>query len=95
MIGCSTGERYVRDMRWLESESDMNRESWRGSDEIEVLVLEGQLMKPAPKEFLKALFKNVPVLETEPEQLRDRTAPTFDHTGEGRAFCFGLINGGR
>ena len=38
---------YARDTRWLRSGSDMNREFWRGSDEIEVLVLEGQLMKLA------------------------------------------------
>ncbi|MEI8312955.1 MAG: succinylglutamate desuccinylase/aspartoacylase family protein [Verrucomicrobiota bacterium] len=38
---------YARDTRWLKSGSDMNREFWRGSDEIEVLVLEGQLMKLA------------------------------------------------
>lgn len=35
------------DARWLKSGADMNREFWRGSDEIEVLVLEGQLMKLA------------------------------------------------
>ncbi len=38
---------YARDTRWLKSGADMNREFWRGSDEIEVLVLEGQLMKLA------------------------------------------------
>lgn len=38
---------YSRDARWLKSGADMNREFWRGSDEIEVLVLEGQLMKLA------------------------------------------------
>ncbi|MEI6493751.1 MAG: succinylglutamate desuccinylase/aspartoacylase family protein [Verrucomicrobiota bacterium] len=38
---------YAHDARWLKSGSDMNREFWRGSDEIEVLVLEGQLMKLA------------------------------------------------
>ena len=38
---------YAHDTRWLKSGSDMNREFWRGSDEIEVLVLEGQLMKLA------------------------------------------------
>lgn len=38
---------YTRDARWLKSGADMNREFWRGSDEIEVLVLEGQLMKLA------------------------------------------------
>lgn len=36
---------YTRDARWLRSGADMNREFWRGTDEIEVLVLEGQLMK--------------------------------------------------
>jgi len=38
---------YAHDTRWLKSGADMNREFWRGSDEIEVLVLEGQLMKLA------------------------------------------------
>ena len=38
---------YAHDTRWLKSGSDMNREFWRGSDEMEVLVLEGQLMKLA------------------------------------------------
>jgi hypothetical protein len=38
---------YARDARWLKSGADMNREFWRGSDEIEVLLLEGQLMKLA------------------------------------------------
>jgi len=38
---------YARDARWLKSGADMNREFWRGSDESEVLVLEGQLMKLA------------------------------------------------
>lgn len=38
---------YAHDARWLKSGADMNREFWRGSDEIEVLVLEGQLMKLA------------------------------------------------
>lgn len=38
---------YTHDARWLRSGEDMNREFWRGSDEIEVLVLEGQLMKLA------------------------------------------------
>lgn len=38
---------YSRDTRWLKSGADLNREFWRGSDEIEVLVLEGQLMKLA------------------------------------------------
>ena len=37
----------AHDTRWLKSGADMNREFWRGSDEIEVLVLEGQLMKLA------------------------------------------------
>lgn len=36
---------FSRGTRWLKSGADMNREFWRGSDEIEVLVLEGQLMK--------------------------------------------------
>ncbi|MEI6033637.1 MAG: succinylglutamate desuccinylase/aspartoacylase family protein [Verrucomicrobiae bacterium] len=38
---------YSHDARWLKSGEDMNREFWRGSDEIEVLMLEGQLMKLA------------------------------------------------
>ncbi|MDX2080021.1 MAG: succinylglutamate desuccinylase/aspartoacylase family protein [Terrimicrobiaceae bacterium] len=38
---------FSRQARWLKSGADMNREFWRGSDEIEVLVLEGQLMKLA------------------------------------------------
>ena len=38
---------FSRDVRWLKSGADMNREFWRGTDEIEVLVLEGQLMKLA------------------------------------------------
>ena len=38
---------YSHDTRWTKSGSDLNREFWRGSDEIEVLVLEGQLMKLA------------------------------------------------
>ena len=38
---------YRNDVRWLKTGADMNREFWRGSDEIEVLVLEGQLMKLA------------------------------------------------
>ncbi len=38
---------YSHDTRRLKSGADMNREFWRGSDEIEVLVLEGQLMKLA------------------------------------------------
>lgn len=38
---------YRHDARWLKSGADMNREFWRGSDEVEVLVLEGQLMKLA------------------------------------------------
>ena len=33
--------------RWLKSGADMNREFWRGSSEIEVLMLEGQLMRLA------------------------------------------------
>jgi hypothetical protein len=36
---------YSQDARWLRSGADMNREFWRGSSEIEVLLLEGQLMK--------------------------------------------------
>ena len=38
---------YRNDTRLLKTGVDMNREFWRGSDEIEVLVLEGQLMKLA------------------------------------------------
>ena len=38
---------YTRHARWLRSGADMNREFWRGSDEIEVLLLEGQLMRLA------------------------------------------------
>ncbi|MFZ4598042.1 MAG: peptidase M14 [Terrimicrobiaceae bacterium] len=38
---------YTRRARWLKSGADMNREFWRGSDEIEVLHLEGQLMRLA------------------------------------------------
>jgi len=38
---------FARNARWLKSGADMNREFWRGSDEIEVLILEGQLMKLA------------------------------------------------
>ncbi len=38
---------FSRRARWLQSGADMDREFWRGSDEIEVLVLEGQLMKLA------------------------------------------------
>ena len=38
---------FARDARWLKSGADMNREFWRGSSEIEVLVLEGQLMRLA------------------------------------------------
>jgi hypothetical protein len=38
---------YTQDARWLRSGADMNREFWRGSDEIEVLLLEGQLMRLA------------------------------------------------
>ena len=38
---------FERDARWLKSGADMNREFWRGSEEAEVLVLEGQLMKLA------------------------------------------------
>jgi len=34
-----------RSTRWLKSGADMNREFWRGSSEIEVLMLEGQLMR--------------------------------------------------
>lgn len=38
---------FRHNARWLKSGADMNREFWRGSDEVEVLVLEGQLMKLA------------------------------------------------
>lgn len=38
---------FARGARCMKSGADMNREFWRGSDEIEVLVLEGQLMKLA------------------------------------------------
>ena len=38
---------YRHNVRWLKSGADMNREFWRGSDEVEVLVIEGQLMKLA------------------------------------------------
>jgi hypothetical protein len=38
---------FERNARWLKSGADMNREFWRGSEETEVLVLEGQLMKLA------------------------------------------------
>jgi hypothetical protein len=38
---------FSRSARWLKSGADMNREFWRGSGEIEVLMLEGQLMKLA------------------------------------------------
>ncbi|MFZ4773907.1 MAG: hypothetical protein ACOYM3_01000 [Terrimicrobiaceae bacterium] len=38
---------FSRNTRWLQSGADMNREFWRGTDELEVLVLEGQLMKLA------------------------------------------------
>lgn len=38
---------FTRNARWLRSGADMNREFWRGSEEIEVLLLEGQLMKLA------------------------------------------------
>jgi hypothetical protein len=38
---------FARNARWLKSGADMNREFWRGTDEIEVLVLEGQLLKLA------------------------------------------------
>ena len=38
---------YEQGARWLRSGTDMNREFWRGSNEIEVLMLEGQLMKLA------------------------------------------------
>ena len=36
---------FSRNARWLKSGADMNREFWRGSSEIEVLMLEGQLMR--------------------------------------------------
>ena len=38
---------YTHGTRWLESGADMNREFWRGSDEPEVLLLEGQLLRLA------------------------------------------------
>jgi predicted deacylase len=38
---------FTRNARWLKSGADMNREFWRGSSEIEVLMLEGQLMRLA------------------------------------------------
>lgn len=38
---------FSRRVRCLKSGADMNREFWRGSSEIEVLMLEGQLMKLA------------------------------------------------
>jgi hypothetical protein len=38
---------FSRNARWLKSGADMNREFWRGSSEIEVLMLEGQLMRLA------------------------------------------------
>lgn len=38
---------FSRNARWLRSGADMNREFWRGSSEIEVLMLEGQLMNLA------------------------------------------------
>jgi hypothetical protein len=38
---------FSRNARWLKSGADMNREFWRGSSEIEVLILEGQLMRLA------------------------------------------------
>ena len=34
---------FGRNTRWLKSGADMNREFWRGSDEVEVRMLEGQL----------------------------------------------------
>lgn len=38
---------YEHNARWLKSGADMNREFWRGSDETEVLLLEGQLLRLA------------------------------------------------
>lgn len=38
---------FTQNTRWLKSGADMNREFWRGSNEIEVLLLEGQLMRLA------------------------------------------------
>jgi hypothetical protein len=38
---------YEHDARWLKSGADMNREFWRGTNEIEVLLLEGQLLRLA------------------------------------------------
>ena len=38
---------YERDARWLKSGADMNREFCRGTNEIEVLLLEGQLLRLA------------------------------------------------
>jgi protein MpaA len=38
---------YEHDARWLKSGADMNREFWRGTNEVEVLLLEGQLMRLA------------------------------------------------
>lgn len=35
---------YIHNTRWLKSGADMNREFWRGTDEVEVLVIESQLM---------------------------------------------------
>ena len=38
---------FSKNVRWLQSGADMNREFWRGSSEVEVLMLEGELMKLA------------------------------------------------
>ncbi len=38
---------FANDARWLRSGTDMNREFWRGTEEVEVLMLEGQLLKLA------------------------------------------------
>jgi protein MpaA len=38
---------FAQNTRWLKSGADMNREFWRGTNEIEVLMLEGQLMRLA------------------------------------------------
>jgi len=38
---------FSQNTRWLKSGADMNREFWRGSNEVEVLLLEGQLKRLA------------------------------------------------
>jgi protein MpaA len=38
---------FAQNTRWLKSGADMNREFWRGTNEIEVLLLEGQLLRLA------------------------------------------------